>query len=663
VTLGGAGNLGNSVSGTAADLLYVASGATFNLNNTSATTRDRVNTVLGQSGNFNVAGTATITSAISDGGAGYGITKTGAGTLTLAAANTFSGGIVLNEGTLVITGDGTLGSNTVTFNGGTLNYNLGSAITGNLSNAANQDYRIAAGQGFFITTALTSSGGTFTKLGGAAISLTAANTYSGATTVGGGTLGLSGADGAIASATINLQGGSFLITNTGAGGINNDRLSDAATINLNGGTFTLGGSDQPGTSVAETVGGFVMGRTGGALATGIQLRNSLGTAGVETLTAGSLTRAGGDMVPVIYGAGLGKDATSTTSMGRFFTTTAPSLVGTTAPLATGINAAAKDTQIVPGAVGTATVTTGGIGTASILANTFLTYTAAGGYRPLNPTDEFTNDTVVAGRNTRIANATSMAASTTINSLVMANTLTLNPGTTLTNTSGMVLFAAASTLTGGTLAFGTSEGIIYSSSNFAAVIASAVTAGNGLTKAGTGTVTISGPVTLSGGGLNVGTGSFTLGGSLTVAGGTLDLNRAGIGSDALAPSANFTLTSGTINLTLGANTTPGVTFDAIIANATTPGVFTITGGTLALDVTSGAFDYAANYAVFSNFTGDNSVSGLSIIGYDTAHFEASLNNTGVLSFAAIPEPSLSAAAIGALLAAVVIRRRRKMLLTR
>ena len=44
---------------------------------------------------------ACIQGAISDGGAGYSLTKTGVGTLILFAANTYSGGTFMSAGTLM----------------------------------------------------------------------------------------------------------------------------------------------------------------------------------------------------------------------------------------------------------------------------------------------------------------------------------------------------------------------------------------------------------------------------------------------------------------------------------------------------------------------------------------------------------------------------------
>jgi autotransporter-associated beta strand protein len=111
LTLGGSGDLGNGVTGTAAgDLLYVASGATFNIHQVNGGTGSgTVKLALGQSGNFNAAGTLNIYAAIS--GSGFGITKTGAGTLTLTNANnTYSGDTTISTGTLALATSGAIAS-------------------------------------------------------------------------------------------------------------------------------------------------------------------------------------------------------------------------------------------------------------------------------------------------------------------------------------------------------------------------------------------------------------------------------------------------------------------------------------------------------------------------------------------------------------------------
>jgi len=106
LTLGGAGDCGNSISGTPEDLLYMAIGSTLNIIGPNASGSGGgtgvLCLVLGQSGDFHIAGSCTISSVISDGGNHYGVHKTGGGTLTLSGVNSYSGNTMVSAGTLVL---------------------------------------------------------------------------------------------------------------------------------------------------------------------------------------------------------------------------------------------------------------------------------------------------------------------------------------------------------------------------------------------------------------------------------------------------------------------------------------------------------------------------------------------------------------------------------
>jgi fibronectin-binding autotransporter adhesin len=82
--------------------------------------------------------TMDVSGAIS--GTSAAITKNGTGTLTLSAANTYSGGTTLNSGTLIVGGGEAIGTGTLTLNGGTLrtdtaaaNLNEATVVSGTVS--------------------------------------------------------------------------------------------------------------------------------------------------------------------------------------------------------------------------------------------------------------------------------------------------------------------------------------------------------------------------------------------------------------------------------------------------------------------------------------------------------------------------------------------------
>jgi autotransporter-associated beta strand protein len=144
-------------------------------------------------------------------------------------------------------------------------------------------------------------------------------------------------------------------------------------------------------------------------------------------------------------------------------------------------------------------------------------------------------------------------------------------------------------------------------------------------------------------LNTSVSNANIGGNLTLTAGTVRINDSGAGSLTLVATRDFTMTGGTLELGLG------TAYDQILGGSS----FNISGGTLALDVTLPGFSYSNTYNIFSGFS-SGSVSGLTITGYDTVNYIATLNNSGELSFTLIPEPTgaalliLSAASIAALL---------------
>jgi autotransporter-associated beta strand protein len=125
------------------------------------------------------------------------------------------------------------------------------------------------------------------------------------------------------------------------------------------------------------------------------------------------------------------------------------------------------------------------------------------------------------------------------------------------------------------------------------------------------------------------------GNVTVNGGLLEILSSGAGTLTLGSGANFSMTDGSVGLLLGTS------FDRIMASG--GGAFSITGGSLSLDVSGAGFDYNDSYAVFSGFS-SGSVSGLAFFGHDNANYTPTLSDSGVLSFALVPEPSTAALAV-------------------
>ncbi|HVE14580.1 MAG TPA: autotransporter domain-containing protein [Elusimicrobiota bacterium] len=184
------------------DAAMGAGGVTFNggtLQTAAALTSNRAVTLNAGGGTIDTNGFDSTFEGVFSGAGG--LTKTGAGTLFLTVANSYTGPTTVNGGVLNVGADAALGdsASTLVLNGGTLqagkSFSSARAIT------------LSAGGGTFDTNAynMTLSGvlggaGGLTKTGLGTLSLSGANAYAGATAISAGTLQL-GANGALPAAT------------------------------------------------------------------------------------------------------------------------------------------------------------------------------------------------------------------------------------------------------------------------------------------------------------------------------------------------------------------------------------------------------------------------------------------------------------------------------
>ena len=656
----------------------------------------------------------TISGNISESGGSRSLTKNGTGTLVLSGTNSFTGLTFVSAGVLQYNSPSAIagsGHNVFVGTGATVvaNYAIDQAFIDRLdstsqgtvglmtSTSANLDftnfsgylgashgrsvtysgiltpngttYRLVAGYsnaGNVSTltlnqaNAVTGSGNTLvvgpsdSSTGGGGVVLTADNDI-GTVTVNG-PLTLSGLNGALTAATsINLNAsastrvyGYIVVDNSSGSSNNNARINDNANLNFRGGTFKYLGSSAASTNSTETVGNVSV--FAGPQST---IAVTYGSTNRAVITAGTLTRSVGQGTMLVNGVGLGKDTASTVSVARLLLSSAPALVGTTPALATGINAAANNTQIVPFLVGEATGTTGGVGTASGTPNTFVTYNATTGLRPLNPTDEFSANAITAGSNVRITAATVANASMSINSLLLAGTgaLSINDGVTLANASGVVLFAETCaiqpTTATGILDFTGREGILTVNNGKTGTISTQITGDSGLTMSGTGTLVLSG-VNIYTGATTINSGTLQIGGAGQLGNGTYsDAIVIGLGATFnYNSSAAQTLQTGVISgdgslakantstLTLsGANTYTGLT--------------TVSGGTLKLGAAGGA----VNGPLGTTAAGTTVSSGgaLDLNGFSLGTAEAlTLSGTGVSSGGALTNSSATAATYSGLI---------------
>ncbi|MBT2324778.1 autotransporter domain-containing protein [Variovorax paradoxus] len=216
------------------------------------------------------------------------------GRLVLTGANGYSGGTFLNGGMLSVASDANLGdaAGGLSFNGGTLQTTaaFGSA----------RSVTLGAGGGTFqadadlaLSSAINGTGA-LTKTGAGALALSAANTYTGSTTIAAGTLALTGA-GSIASSSKVVADGSFDISGLSAAGTSIQRLAGSGNVALGAKTLTVSAAN-------DTFSGVIAGSGGLAVTGGIQTLSGTNTyTGGTTVSAGTLQIGNGGSSGSIMG--------------------------------------------------------------------------------------------------------------------------------------------------------------------------------------------------------------------------------------------------------------------------------------------------------------------------------------------------------------------------
>ncbi|MGE0095181.1 MAG: autotransporter domain-containing protein [Alphaproteobacteria bacterium] len=192
---------------------------------------------------FNVGNgnTQTLAGANAIAGTG-GISKSGAGTLSITGANAnYSGTTSVTAGTLAAGAGTALGTGGVTLNGGTLRSDAAMAIANAITLGASNGTWNTNGNDTTVSGIIGSTGGgSLTKSGTGTLTLSGVNTYTGGTTVSAGTLAL-GNNSAVGTGTLNLGASTTAQSNAAFTLSNAINLGGAATWNTNGNDTTLSG--------------------------------------------------------------------------------------------------------------------------------------------------------------------------------------------------------------------------------------------------------------------------------------------------------------------------------------------------------------------------------------------------------------------------------------
>jgi autotransporter-associated beta strand protein len=606
----------------------------------------------------------TYSGTLSGGGS---LMKIGAGTLTLTGEGTFTGATTIQSGVLNVGSANPLNTNApggaIIFTGGTLRYSAAnqqdySARIQNSTGAISVDTN---SQNVTFASALSSTNtGGLMKAGAGTLTMTAANAYTGGTTVNVGTLSYDSTSGGVGAFTINggtaasnALGGTvqFINTATAGSGTYTDNgttyvvagtIANAAaqggltefynTATAGAGTFIINGG--PGSGYGS---GFTEFHNSSTAGNGAFINNS-GTGGVQsaggninffdTSTAGSgnFTTAGGQVSSqnggftqfnnsstagngtfitnggTVTGAGGGIvrfNDTSTAGFGTFTTN------GATVTGASGGNLEFEGTSTA----GSATIINNG-GSASYIISGFTISVAGGG-------QTFFDTGTTTGNSTLIANGgTNGGGGGRINLFngslggparvevfgngaldISGHQAAAVPIGSIEGT-GNVFLGARSLIVGGNNLNTTFSGVISDAGGFVSG------AGGSLTKTGTGSLNLPGANTYTG--------------ATTINGGTLFVNGS-LANGAVAVNSGGTL--GGAGVIGGAVT---VNSGGILAPGNSPG--TITVGSLTLN--SGSF---LNYQLGTPGTVGGGVNDLTIVNGNLTLGGAALNITGLSGF--------------------------------
>ncbi len=504
--------------------------------------------------------------------------------------------------TVVISGTGTLtlGASGINVAAAGQDLTLGNSIVV----GASQTWHVEEGRKLLINT----TGSTLTFGEGTTTTLTGSGTVelgNNRELAGSGDLVIDGA-----TLVNNLQGGTQ--SRTGNTTLNsgiimlqsNVDIFGTGQLNLNGGAIGSGNSSSRTIANAVTIGGDIRIGGDGLSSGGMTFSGTVDLmGGVRTIETNVTTFFTG----VISNGGITKTGSGVLRLAGDNTFTGATTVLQGA-LAIGNNALAHSSSV------------------TLAAGTTL-YIGANGTTTINNLSGDAGSEIHTAYNIDTTGARTLVVNQTVDGVFAGTIKQGNSGRTLSlvkDGSGTLTLSGTNTYSGGTTI-----------NNGTLVAAAAAALGTGAVQANGGTLATSVA--------NVNTGAFNL------AGGTLVLNGAGAGTITLSPGQDFNFTAGLWQIDLASG------LDQIIGSGAGSD-FTISGGVI--DLGGGAIDYTQTYDLIAGFENIN-ISGVGITGYDTANWQASINNNGELSFTAVPEPATyGLLGAGALAAAAMVRRRRR-----
>jgi len=656
------------------------------------------------------ASALTIGGSITDGSNDYSLTKAGAGTLVLSTSNTISGNVTVAEGTLRIgNASGLNVANVVTVGGSgaapVLDINKSNTIAGlndggftngTVTNTSTAITLTLGGSGTYSyggnITATTPANMSVTKSGSGTQTLGGINTYTGATTVSGGTLEIKSGASALAQTlgVLTLAGADVTLKSnkSGAGALSTTFTTlTARTAGNTANIVSSGGT--PGTDNS-----IILTRAAGFIDKGVYFNGAdfasmnaantyvralaYGTdpnaAAVNTILSGNhtkLTSTPGSQNSIsLLSLNLsGSDVSWTNNASQ--TLTVPGIIksggGTQSTISGGNLTGGSNTELV---IRTDTAADLLAISSNLTQGSGVLTKSGAGTLTLSGTNTFTGQTYVNGGTLSIGANVNLGAQTTgaqLNlrggTLQATNSFGLYNGSAGTNNRAVVLTNAA--------------GFDVTSSN-TLTVAGVVSGSGSLTKSGTGTQILSGTNTYTGT-TTVSVGTLLINGNSSAATGTISVSNGailgGAGTVGAAVISAGTLSPGDGTTAIGAFTATALTLNTganfkfdlggsntsdriVLAGAFTRG----TGTSFSVNFNNtGVADSTYILATFASLAGGftaGDVSNFTYTGLAGGVTSGTFGLTGTdLTFTTVPEPSTWALLAFSLTVVTVLRRRR------
>ncbi|WP_432798684.1 autotransporter-associated beta strand repeat-containing protein [Poriferisphaera sp. WC338] len=548
---------------------------------------------------------------------GGGLNISNTGVTTLNGSNSSSGDTEISAGTIVLGNDDALGTGSALIVSGnsTLQSNDDARSIGIAIDIGNGNTLTASGSNDLALTGAISGGGSLTKTGGSTLTLSGNNTYTGGSTLSGAGTVIVGHDNAFGTGNITMSSTSFQSNNDSNAISNNIAINNFQTLTFSGsndlaidgvisggaGSIDAGGTGRLILNGSNTFGGGVELVNGGHVVIGNN--NALGIGTVLTSGTGGTLSAGQSSITIANGLSTGTSSRSITIAGSNDLTVNGAITGSGNLVKTGSGTFTINNA---GYSGSMTLTDGTLvlGSNGALGGGTMTVNGDGAIQSNDDARSIGNAISIGSGNTLTVSGSNDLA---INGVISSDGSLTKSGTGTLTLSGTNTFSGGTNISAGTLIASGGNALSDSGSvTFADISGATLQLGSNETIG-----------SLSGGGSTG--GEVSLQSNTLTVGDTNDTTFAGVlsGSGGLTKEGSGTLTLSNSNNTYTGDTT--VNAGTLIINGTmaSANVNVASGATL-----GGVMNFAGNFINSGTMSPGNSP-GTMFVGGDLT-----LNSTSI-----------------------------------